>query len=1023
MANVIDILVSKQAQAELDKVIASLKLTHEEIIKINQQGLKINSGASPKNPQQMNQSVKETIALTAQLTAEEQKLLVATNRVESLRQKQIQNQIKKNALTKSTIDLKNKETLQRDRNEKAIAREEQKLAVAGNAYNKLQAELNKLTFSYQNLATRQAQGATLTKAEADQMAYLEKRIQSHDKTLKAVDASMGKYQRNVGNYASGFNPMTSAVSRLAQEVPNLGQSFQIFAMSIGNNIAAVKDAIDGIITKNKELQANGEKTKRVMSQVFSSIFSWNTALYVGIALFIAYSKEIENFTKELLGMSSVLDETSKQVADGQAASIKQTKEEIKYNQNLISVLAAKNKNDKEKKIAFDELVNKYPYYLGHLKQDEYFTDKGRVAVSKLSDAIKDYNASQIKRGVLIDLQIRKEAILADFKSKKADETHRDAQKRENETSTDYIKRISRQHKLISSMSASFIQSARDYIGVSSQVNKLEKEITQETINSIGILYKENKEKEKTAKKKKEKIDLNFREIESEYDLRRAILERQKAEISDRMDNESLSLNDRLKAREEFSKKSIELLDLELRKEKEVLLFKQAEDFSKNNLALKNKEISYAQYSENIKDINKRVSNEIATSDLAYSLKWNDLLNNDAEFYKKIQEQKVRFTNDTNKLILDSETKKFEKISKDETKTLLTRNLAHQKYIDNSKQQLQIDKMLEMSKSTSQEQLDNIIKKYQLLGEALDELATPYETARKGFEDYLKSITSNELDSALNKIGVSSLKMFLDIDENGQTTFSKMWELAETTQEKFALAFKGIGDVFQEVAGLMSQASQQRYEEELYRLEQQKNVSLQFAGESAIAKEEIEKQYEQRKKEIQRREAEATKRLAIFNIAIDTAQAIMAAAPKIPLMVAMGVLGAAQIAMVSSQSIPEFWKGTDNAPEGLAWTQEKGAEVITDKKGNIKTLGNNKGAQLTYLEKGDKVYKSQQDYINNTLVGAGIQPMRENNSLTSSDFNNGISKLAKTMQSNKGSNTQVFLNNKQINTDYSKGKNV
>ena len=62
MANVIDILVSKQAQAELDKVIASLKVTHEEIIKINQQGLKINSGASPRNPQQMNNSVKESIA-------------------------------------------------------------------------------------------------------------------------------------------------------------------------------------------------------------------------------------------------------------------------------------------------------------------------------------------------------------------------------------------------------------------------------------------------------------------------------------------------------------------------------------------------------------------------------------------------------------------------------------------------------------------------------------------------------------------------------------------------------------------------------------------------------------------------------------------------------------------------------------------------------------------------------------------------------------------------------------------------
>lgn len=146
---------------------------------------------------------------------------------------------------------------------------------------------------------------------------------------------------------------------------------------------------------------------------------------------------------------------------------------------------------------------------------------------------------------------------------------------------------------------------------------------------------------------------------------------------------------------------------------------------------------------------------------------------------------------------------------------------------------------------------------------------------------------------------------------------------------------------------------------------------------------------------------------------------------------MGALGAAQIAMVSAQEIPQFWKGTDNAPEGFAWTQEKGAEVITDKNGNVKTLGNNKGAQLTYLNQGDKVYKSHEDYINRELAKNGIMMMgssisnySENKSLSKDDFNNGISKLAKTFKSQQHtSNTQVFLNNKRVNTDYFKGQKV
>jgi len=138
----------------------------------------------------------------------------------------------------------------------------------------------------------------------------------------------------------------------------------------------------------------------------------------------------------------------------------------------------------------------------------------------------------------------------------------------------------------------------------------------------------------------------------------------------------------------------------------------------------------------------------------------------------------------------------------------------------------------------------------------------------------------------------------------------------------------------------------------------KDVRL-FAGESTTAKEEIERQYEERRKRIQRQQAESQKKLAMFNIAINTAQAIMAAAPKIPLMVAMGIIGAAQLAMTAAQPIPQFYKGTQNAPEGLAWTDEKGAELHTDKNGKIKDLGSKKGARLKKLEKGDKIYTASQ----------------------------------------------------------------
>ena len=52
----------------------------------------------------------------------------------------------------------------------------------------------------------------------------------------------------------------------------------------------------------------------------------------------------------------------------------------------------------------------------------------------------------------------------------------------------------------------------------------------------------------------------------------------------------------------------------------------------------------------------------------------------------------------------------------------------------------------------------------------------------------------------------------------------------------------------------------------------------------------------------------------------------------------------------------FEKGTPNAPyTGLATVDEKGAEIHTDKQGNVKSFGQNKGARLAAIERGDKIY--------------------------------------------------------------------
>jgi hypothetical protein len=265
-----------------------------------------------------------------------------------------------------------------------------------------------------------------------------------------------------------------------------------------------------------------------------------------------------------------------------------------------------------------------------------------------------------------------------------------------------------------------------------------------------------------------------------------------------------------------------------------------------------------------------------------------------------------------------------------------------------------------------DQLEKNVKLYEDLIKWIKGVKDETDKAKDATKEWSEEYRKGFQDDFISNSGFD--KIFFIIEN-----FDKLKESGVDT----ALA---ISEAFQQTFNTIAEASQGNFDREYERLEQQKELALKFAGESATAREEIETQSEAKRKEIARREAEAQKRLAIFNIAINTAQGVISALastpPNVPLSIAIGVIGAVQAGIVASQQIPQFWKGTENAPEGYAWTQERGAEIITDKKGNIKTLGSKKGAELTYLEKGDKVFTAEKTkgYLNGILQDVGISPL-------------------------------------------------
>ena len=899
MANVIDIIVSKQAQAELDKVIASLRTTHDEIIKINQQGLKINSGTSPKNPQQMNTSVKETIALNEKLEATNNKLIVTAKKME---QQSIKESNARNSLNN-----------QREKSINQLAKEEAKLNKLNNYYNKTQQQLNTIQQAYNNLAVKKERYNNLTIFEENRLKTLQLLTEKYNGTLKNVDATIGKHTRNVGNYTSGFNPLNNSIAQLGREMPAFANSVQTGFMAISNNLPIFFDAMQGVISQNKELQAQGKPTTSALMQLATAFFSFQTLLSVGVTLLTVYGKEIVNFISGSENKKKAIEAEKKAIEEKQKAEDEAFNTTASYQADEITrskILFENAKNLSlsygERLKAVTELKNRYPDYLKHLSNEQ-------ILAGQTADAEERLNTALIGRGYALAAQQLLQKNIE--------------------------KEISLSLKNAKNEAASLVDFQNDMKNNSRGI----------VINTDRAVRAQQQQEDLKKQSRRTQSDAYREQVKQLRDEREAIM-LQYNTYSKYLGvvNETTDSKTKLKkVNEELAKFGTEeWLQNEISRLEEVR--SKTETTAKGYREIGGGIAYYTKWLETLTGTQKKSNEEVAKT-----LKYGTI-----EYYENLQ----------------SELRKT--------------------------QQAQVDNNQEFAKIESQ------IKFYQELIDAIKGTSDATKELSKEQNDYFESF----IDTFSSNSGFGKM---LDILRGNIKDFGKD---AKTT----ALA---ISEAFQEAFNTISASSQANFDAEYNRLEMQKNVSLQFAGESATAKEEIERQYSDKKREIARREAEAQKKLAIFNIAIDTAQAVVAALPNIPLSIVMGVLGAAQIAMVNSQQIPEFWKGTENAPEGLAWTQEKGAEVITDKKGNVKTMGNNKGPQLTYLEKGDKVYKSQQDYINKTLVGAGIQPIRERNSLTTNDFNNGISKLAKTMQGNTGSETKVYLNNKQINTDYFKGKNV
>lgn len=206
---------------------------------------------------------------------------------------------------------------------------------------------------------------------------LQKQIQALNTEISSAEQATGRYQRNVGNYASSWNGLSVSVQQVARELPSLAVGWNTFFLAISNNLPMLADELKKAAAEYKAFKmavaaGNNDvaKVAPVWKQLITSIFSWQTALVAAITLLSVYGKDIIEWTKKLFGAGEAIKNT------------KQLQDEL--NQSF-----SKNSGELSKLIIqFKSYQRQWKELAGNLQEQQKFIEENKDAFDSMGVSIK-----------------------------------------------------------------------------------------------------------------------------------------------------------------------------------------------------------------------------------------------------------------------------------------------------------------------------------------------------------------------------------------------------------------------------------------------------------------------------------------------------------------------------------------------------------------------------------------------------------------------------------------------------------
>lgn len=819
----------------------------------------------------------------------------------------------------------------------AILRNHAQVAISTTgSYNEMKASMLQLEKEYYNLSQAAREGAK-------GMDILNN-IGKLNQQLKDIDAQMGNYQRNVGNYASGWNGLNVSIQQIARELPALSVGANTFFLAISNNLPMFVDELKKARVEYELLKKSGQTATPVFKQVLGSLFSWQTALVVGITLLSSYGGEITKWVGSLFDARKEIDylkQIQEDLNKAQKEGVEKAQDEAVKLDILYKAAVNLNKPMGERKKAVEELKKQYPSYFKNISDENILAGKAADSYQRLSNAILASAKARAVQDRLVEQAKQKldlEDQLAEKEEKRAKlESARDKMKAQYESSQ-----------------GAAMDTARDMYGkLNKQVEDLDKEIgsllnqlyqadkaSKEIASSINIgdvtfdphsADKASDDLMQYMKGIRSKMaDLSVSLIEDEHQRNIAAIEK--------------GYNDQIAAIKGYSEEENKLREM-LAQERMQKIAKENEEYTKKLAEADEKRIEEKKkHTDEILRLEEEQSSlRIAATSTGYKELENIVTANYAkglmsrkEYDEAMRELEKKAANEQLQIQIDAAEKMIE--------------IAEASGVV-SNQQIEIlrESIRAMKAEIGSINADDQLEK----AEEQQEITRRNFEALKGYSSELKDLAS-DIDSPFAGIFEGMDKGFSIISDKISGVWNELTdgEKIKKTTEMWGAMVNGIGSMISSIYERQIEAveaeqdmNEKAGEEEISRIEALEERGAITTEEAEARKRAAEDKTAQKNAELEKKKAALRTKQAKFEKATSIAEAAIQIAggilqtikqlgfpAAIPMIAALGAMGAIQLATIIATPIPKYAKGTDSHKGGLAVVGDGGVPetVITDK---------------------------------------------------------------------------------------------